>query len=361
MGRSSTRTPNKEAAQDGSRPRPSSGMSRLQPSRLVLRGPLGSPTGRQESACSSAQPLPTARVGRKPRPRRPAPPPAPPVAGGCSRAAGLAATPSGPDRSRRVLTARLATARATEAPEQPGATVRAARPSLLRPGRGGACGRRPAASAFARAVSANERARAAFESQRPRAGRLRPGRRGGARLGRACLVRPGSRLGAGGPGAGKAPGPGGGASGLGRPRLLQAARPDCLLLATTPARTGPGHAEPSIVTSQVPGSRRPLKSPPGGHVLRPPRRGLGPPFPGVASRHHSQLGRARRYWRLLPALSPQAVPGRPPSPLQHEGPGSAAVVFPLAPAPLPSALRSRTHSRVTCTGLHSVHRWTPKF
>lgn len=46
MGRSSTRTPNKEAAQDGSRPRPSSGMSRLQPSRLVLRGPLASPTGR---------------------------------------------------------------------------------------------------------------------------------------------------------------------------------------------------------------------------------------------------------------------------------------------------------------------------
>lgn len=46
MGRSCTRTPNKEVAQDGSRPRPSSGMSRLQPSRLVLRGPLGSSTGR---------------------------------------------------------------------------------------------------------------------------------------------------------------------------------------------------------------------------------------------------------------------------------------------------------------------------
>lgn len=123
MGRSSTRTPNKEAAQDGIRPRPSSGMSRLQPSRLVLRGPLGSPTGPHGSACSSAPPLPTARVGREQRPRRPAPPPAPPVPGGRSRAAGLAAAPSGPDRSRRVLTARLATARAAEAPGQPLARV----------------------------------------------------------------------------------------------------------------------------------------------------------------------------------------------------------------------------------------------
>lgn len=295
-------------------------------------------TGRHGSACSSAPPLPTARVGREQRPRRPAPPPAPPVPGGRSRAAGLAAAPSGPDRSRRVLTARLATARAAEAPGQPGATVRAARPSLQRPGRGGACGRRRRLrAAFARAASANERARAAFESQRPRAGRLRAGRGGGARLGRASLEGPGSRLAAGGPGAGMGPGPGGGASGPGRPRLLEAARPDCLLLATTPARAGPGHAEPSIVTSQVPGSRRPLKSPPGGHGLRPPRRGLGPPFPGVLSRrrrrHHFQLGRARRDWRLLPALSPQAVSGRPPSPLQHEGPGIAAVVFPLAPGP----------------------------
>lgn len=262
-------------------------------------------TDRQGPACSSASPLPTARVGREQQPRHPAPPPAPPVPGRRSRAAGLEAAPSEPDGSRRVLTARLATARgggSRVAWSDSGS--RWPESSAAREGRS-----LRAPAAFARAASANERARAAFESQRPRAGRLRAGRRGGARLGQASLGGPGSRLGAGGPGAGMAPGPGGGASGPGRPRLLEAARPDCLLLATTPARAGPDHAEPSFVTSRIPGSRRPVKSPPGGHGLRPPRRGLGARVPLPPP----QLTRARSAG-LVPAPHPVPAGGpRPPT------------------------------------------------
>lgn len=293
-------------------------------------------TDRQGPACSSASPLPTARVGREQQPRHPAPPPAPPVPGRRS-----------PARSRPVGARREPARTHREAGDgaRGGGSGAAWSDSGSRwpessAAREGRSLRAPAA--FARAASANERARAAFESQRPRAGRLRAGRRGGARLGQASLGGPGSRLGAGGPGAGMAPGPGGGASGPGRPRLLEAARPDCLLLATTPARAGPDHAEPSFVTSRVPGSRRPVKSPPGGHGLRPPRRGLGARVPLPPP----QLTRARSAdWCLLPALSPQAVPGRPPSPAR--GTWERRSRLPArSPVPAPS---SQVHFEVALT------------
>lgn len=280
-------------------------------------------TDRQEPACSSAPPLPTARVGRGQRPRRSARLPAPPVPGGCSPAAGLEAAPSEPDGTRRVLTARLATARAAEAPGQPGATVRAARPSLQRPGRGGACGRQRLSPAPPRPMRGRGRP-LKVNGRGPGACALGAaeelgwvGRASGARVA-ARSWRAGGWAGAGAGGWGERPG--------------------------TPAASGGGSARLLITGDHArarwPGPRGAFHCyltgswlPPAGEVTawraRPPPAPPRPRSPGPPPAAPTNSGAVGG----TGACSPPCPRRRSPAAhrRQLEGPGSAVVVFPPAP------------------------------